>query len=259
MLIGGRQGAAGVDHFQRLIMLGNGKQEVNFMKRSTSRALPVAPSWSRGVPGALAVLLVCASLSTSRAADGPPAPPDSVPGWIRPLSLQGTLEGEFHWIAKSGSRLAPTPRPSLYLRRAELAASGKVGNRIEVLFVANSEYIGDLVNPGDERLAVDEGHLDLQREGLPVYLVLGKRTQPFGAFENHLVTDPLTQDGYEVNRVGVTLGASGPLGADLSATGITGADRNGWSARNRFSLGGMFTFAHDSVSSMYGISSPSPV
>ncbi len=175
------------------------------------------------VSAAFAVLVMCAFVSKSRAADEPSAAPDSIPGWIRPLSLQGTLEGEFHWIENSSPLLTSAPRSSLYLRRVELAAGGKIGNWIDVLFVANSEYVGDILNPGDKRLTLDEGHLDLQRDGFPLYLVLGKRTQPFGAFENHMITNPLTQDGYEVNRTGVTFGASGPLGSDLSATGMTGA------------------------------------
>lgn len=180
---------------------------------------------SRLAAAMLTILLACAGASGANAGDAPPSLLDSLPGWIRPLSLQGTLEGEFRWTEKSGPRSPAAPRSSLYLRRVELAASGRISNWIEVLLVANSEYIGDLRNPGDERLTVDEGHLDLRRDGFPLYLVLGKRTQPFGAFENHLVNDPLTQGAYEVNRVGVTLGASGPLGADLSATGITGGEQ----------------------------------
>jgi hypothetical protein len=222
-----RQGAACVDRNVGLIMLYVEGQEVNFEKRSKSHAVPVVPGRSHGVPGVLVVLLTCVSISTSSAADRPPASPDSIPAWIRPLSLQGTLEGELRWAENAGPRLASTPRSSLHLRRVELVAGGKISNWIDVLLVANAEYFGDLMSPGDGHLAVDEGHLDLQRDGFPLYLVLGKRTQPFGAFENHLITDPLTQDGYEVNRAGVTVGMSGPLGVDVSATGITGAEQIG--------------------------------
>jgi hypothetical protein len=195
------------------------------MQRSGSIWRPAIRSRPRPIPATLAVLMACAWASAHGVENEPPAPPDSIPGWIRPLSLQGTLEGEYHWTENSSPQLSSAPRSSLYLRRAELAAGGRINNWVEVLLVANSEYIGDTLKPGDEHLALDEGHLDLQREGFPPYLVLGKRTQPFGAFENHMITDPLTQDGYEVNRVGVTLGASGPLDLDLSATGITGAEQ----------------------------------
>lgn len=76
------------------------------------------------------------------------------------------------------------------------------------------------MNPNDGALGVDEAHLDL--EGKHAYLVVGQRTQPFGVFESHLVTDPLTQDGYEIKKPGATLGARGPLGADLSLTVYAG-------------------------------------
>jgi hypothetical protein len=218
------------------------------MKWSRSIAPPVITKWFRRVSMALAVLLVSACAPASGTAGEPSTPLDSLPAWIRQLGLQGTLEGELHWTENSGPRLASAPRSSLYLRRAELAASGKVGDWVDVLLVANAEYIGDLANSGNERLAVDEGHVDLQRDGFPFYLGLGKRTQPFGAFENHLITDPLTQDGYEVNRTGVTLGAAGPLGADVSATGITGAEQIGHLLGSAlFDTSGFYRGATDSV------------
>jgi len=77
---------------------------------------------------------------------------------------------------------------------------------------------GDSVNNGDEKITVDQAIITLQKEKFPFYLVMGKRTQPFGVFENHLVTDPMTQDAYETKKVGVTAGYTGPLGLDISAT-----------------------------------------
>jgi hypothetical protein len=47
---------------------------------------------------------------------------------------------------------------------------------------------------------------------------LGKRTQPFGLFETHFVTDPLTQDADETQTVGVSAGLKVPLETDLSLT-----------------------------------------
>jgi hypothetical protein len=49
--------------------------------------------------------------------------------------------------------------------------------------------------------------ITLQSEtGFPLYLVVGQRTQPFGAFFAHFVTDPMSQDAYEVKQVGATVG-----------------------------------------------------
>jgi hypothetical protein len=49
--------------------------------------------------------------------------------------------------------------------------------------------------------------------------VFGWRVQPFGGFYNHLISEPMTQDAYEVKRAGATLGARFPVWtSDLSAT-----------------------------------------
>jgi len=91
--------------------------------------------------------------------------------------------------------------------------------------VLNSEWIGDDINQGDEKITVDEATLSFQPEDMPVYLVLGKRTQPFGVYENHLITDPMTQDAYETKRVGITAGYTGPMGLDLSVTVYKGQEQ----------------------------------
>jgi hypothetical protein len=67
-------------------------------------------------------------------------------------------------------------------------------------------------------LTVDEATLTLANERFPLFHgVVGKRTQPFGAFFSHLVTDPMSQDAYEVKQVGATLGFK-----------HRGADRANW-------------------------------
>jgi hypothetical protein len=65
---------------------------------------------------------------------------------------------------------------------------------------------------------VDEAHIDLELPKFPLYLVLGKRDQPFGLFENYLIAEPLTMDAYETKAVGLTFGYRGPLGLDLACS-----------------------------------------
>jgi hypothetical protein len=137
------------------------------------------------------------------------------------LNLTGALA-----LEARGMRSPLTPggesstRSDLYLRRIELAVEAPMLQGVNAIAVVNSEWIGDGVNPGDAALAVDEVHLDLDRQH--GYLIVGQRTQPFGVFENHLVTEPLTQDAYEIKKPGATLGARGPLGADVSLTVYAG-------------------------------------
>ncbi|MEA3279412.1 MAG: LbtU family siderophore porin [Thermodesulfobacteriota bacterium] len=83
---------------------------------------------------------------------------------------------------------------------------------------------GNLVLKGenldnDDRVFWDEAIITIQKEGFPLYFVGGHRGQPFGVFENHLISDPITQDCYEVVKSGATLGLTyDPFGLDVSAT-----------------------------------------
>ena len=64
----------------------------------------------------------------------------------------------------------------------------------------------------------------MRKEGVPLYLIAGKRTQHFGVFENHLVTDPMHQDAYETKSVGMSLGYNGPMGLDASISIYNGEE-----------------------------------
>jgi hypothetical protein len=77
--------------------------------------------------------------------------------------------------------------------------------------VLKSEWLGaDTTDGGaeaDSSVVVDEATITFEQEdGFPLYFVIGKRTQPFGAFYERLVTDPTSKDAYEANQVGVTVG-----------------------------------------------------
>jgi hypothetical protein len=145
-----------------------------------------------------------------------------------PISISGSLYGEYRWIKNRDIADPDTDSTSdLYLRKLELAVEAQLVDWITASAVFNSEWIGDDVNQGDERVTVDEATLTMQDDALPLYLVVGKRTQPFGVFENHLVTDPMTQDAYETKRVGITAGYTGPMGLDLSVTVYKGEEQMG--------------------------------
>ena len=71
----------------------------------------------------------------------------------------------------------------------------------------------------DDRVFWDEVTITIQKEGFPLYFVGGKRAQPFGVFNSHLISDPITQDCYKVAKSGATVGLTHDfLGLDVSAT-----------------------------------------
>ncbi len=78
---------------------------------------------------------------------------------------------------------------------------------------------GENLDSDNDRIFWDEATITIQKEGFPLYFVGGKRGQPFGVFNSHLISYPITQDCYEVVKTGATVGfTTGFLGLDLSAT-----------------------------------------
>ncbi len=95
------------------------------------------------------------------------------------------------------------------------------------LEIAFHDYVtGNLILKGEgldsddnDRVFWDEATITIQKEGFPFYFVGGKRGQPFGGFESHLINDPITKECYEIAKTGATIGYSTDvLGLDISAT-----------------------------------------
>lgn len=146
--------------------------------------------------------------------------------WTKRIKLSGLLEGEYRWKKyRDISDKNSYATSDLYIRRLELGLEAEISDWIKANAVLNSEWIGDSVNNGDEKITVDQATITLQNENYPLYLVLGKRPQPFGVFENHLVTDPMTQDAYETKKAGLTVGYTESLGLDVSITVYKGEEQ----------------------------------
>ncbi len=194
--------------------------------RSRSHRAPLLPILVAAlVAGAPMVAQASApDVPVAPAAPSPPAPA-AQPPWSERLQLSGILNGDFRWMRHGDpSVLGSAAASDLYVRILEIGVQSSFLNWVSGTTVLNSEWIGDPLNQGDERVAVDEVHLDIDVPGTPLSLVVGKRAQPFGLFENYLVTDPLTQDAYETKKVGLTLAAGGPRAASLSLTAYKGGE-----------------------------------
>ncbi len=116
-----------------------------------------------------------------------------------------------------------------YIRAAEVDVAARPLSWIQGSLVLKSEYSGaDTTNqdqPADPTPFLDEAALTLKSPEFPLYAVIGKRRQPFGAFfgDERWVTDPMSKEAYEINQPGLTVGffrkflPSG-IELDLSAT-----------------------------------------
>jgi len=155
---------------------------------------------------------------------GQTAPPETEK-WYQKIILSGDLAGEGRWL-RTGRGAAAAASSDLYLRAVELAVEADVDDWLSATVVINSEYIGDPLAGGDATVVVDEAHLDITIPHTPLYVVIGKRIQPFGLFESYLVTDLLVQDGYETKAVGLTAGLNAPGDTDVSFTAYKGHIRS---------------------------------
>ncbi len=94
---------------------------------------------------------------------------------------------------------------------------------------------GEALDSDNDRVFWDEATITVQKEGFPVYFVGGKRGQPFGMFESHLINDPITQDCYEIAKTGATVGFTpNVLGLDISATIYKGEELIGHLAESEY-------------------------
>jgi hypothetical protein len=75
---------------------------------------------------------------------------------------------------------------------------------LRVQVVAGVENLGKKDDRADTFL--DDAVLILDNPEWPLYFIGGKRTQPFGVFENHLISGTITEDLYEIVEVGGTIG-----------------------------------------------------
>jgi hypothetical protein len=186
--------------------------------------------WMTMAKTAVAAALLFLPLSPALADQGGPvpAPKDNAvlqlafPAWLGSIHLGGKFEADFEWKDKrDGADRESGAASDLFIGKAELGAEVDVVEWMKgkVVFLAE-----DLGTEDETDVGLDEATLAFGKEGVPFSLVVGKRVQPFGVFENRLVADPMTQDAYETNRTGVTAGISGPMDLALTATVYKGEE-----------------------------------
>jgi hypothetical protein len=94
---------------------------------------------------------------------------------------------------------------------------------VKAKFVLAAEDVGK--KDGEEKIKVDEAFFTMTCPYIPMYFVGGYRVLPFGVFEDRLITGLITEDLYEIEEVGATLGfAPDFYGLDISLTVYGGQD-----------------------------------
>jgi len=159
-------------------------------------------------------------------------------GWAERITLSGAVEVEagFEDIDHDDPAIKDEDTSDLSLATAELGVDADVVDHVSghVLFLYEDE----------EDVVVDEAFITISGEDVvPLYLTAGKLYVPFGNFETHFVSDPMTLEIGEARETAVTAGFGNDM-LDISATLFNGdVDEIGgddhietWSAAAAFAL-----------------------
>ncbi len=178
------------------------------------------------------------------------------------ITLSGAIELDYSYIDDSdvSSTMNNDSTSELEVGTVELGLNIDLHEYV----TANILLKGESLDSDSDRIFWDEVFFTFQKQDMPFYFIGGKRTQPFGVYESLFINDPVTQDLYEINDSGATIGYADEnlLGLDVSVTVYKGEaliDRvnsagYGWSRNN--SAGYAVT---NDVSSLIVSTSLSPV
>ena len=131
------------------------------------------------------------------------------------ITFSGAIELDYSYTDPRDTTVVNSDSTSdLNIGAAELGLEVCFHEYVTGNFILKGEDLDD-----NDRVFWDEATITIQKEGFPLYFVGGKRGQPFGMFESHLISDTITQDCYEIAKTGATVGfVPGILGLDISAT-----------------------------------------
>jgi hypothetical protein len=134
------------------------------------------------------------------------------------ITLSGFVELNYDYVDVSDTANDNSDSNSdLYLSSVELALRVFFNKMAKAKIVVNAEDVGR--QDGDESISLDEAIVTLKSPKMPLYFIGGKTTLPFGVFEDHMISGTITEDLYEIDDVGATLGfAPDVYGLDISVT-----------------------------------------
>ncbi|MFH2060030.1 MAG: LbtU family siderophore porin [Pseudomonadota bacterium] len=138
------------------------------------------------------------------------------------ITLSGAIEVDYSYTGDSDvtSNSINDSTSELDVGTIELGIEAKVHDYITAIALLK----GESLDSSSDRIFWDEVFFEIKKQDFPVYLVAGKRCQAFGAFESSFINDPITQDLYEVNKTGLTVGYNDEAiwNIDLSVTAYKG-------------------------------------
>ena len=134
------------------------------------------------------------------------------------ITFSGAIELDYSYTNPRDTTDASNDSTSdLDIGTAQLGVEAKFHEWVTGNLVLKGENLDN-----DDRVFWDEATITIQKDEFPLYFVGGHRGQPFGVFNSHLISDPITKD-YEIVETGATLGFTPDFfGLDISATAYKG-------------------------------------
>jgi hypothetical protein len=106
-------------------------------------------------------------------------------------------------------------RSNFFMSSLDVALRVLFNEWSKVDIVVAAEDVGKEGRSGN--ITLDEAIVTLEARSIPLYLIGGKTVMPFGGFEDHLIEGTLTEELFEINQVGATLGFEPDIyGVDIS-------------------------------------------
>lgn len=124
--------------------------------------------------------------------------------WSDRISISGLVETEASYTDTdfSDPAVASVDESDIVLATAELGVAAEVHKHVQGHIVFLFEE-----GENNDNIAVDQGYVAIDgKDVLPLYLNTGKFYLPFGYYNSHMITDPLTLEIGEINESAVQIG-----------------------------------------------------
>lgn len=124
--------------------------------------------------------------------------------WTNRITISGAVEAEAGFTITDylDSATDDVDESDIVLSTVELGVDAEIHKHVSghILFLYEEDE-------NDDNIAIDEGFITIYgKDIVPLYLNAGKLYLPFGNFESHMITDPVTLDLGETSQSAVQVG-----------------------------------------------------
>ena len=124
------------------------------------------------------------------------------PGWLDRFEFSALIEVEAGWTERETADGESEDESDITVSTVELGVEAKIVDHVsgKILFLYEEDS-------DDDHVVIDEAVITVSGEDIvPAYLAAGKMYVPFGNFETHMISDPMTLEIAEIQETAVQAG-----------------------------------------------------